>query len=240
MSTETELREQLATLTRIFAMRGLLGLHGHISAYDPESARVFICPGSGWDKASTRAEDIIVLDRQGEQLAGEQRRPLEWPIHTALHAARPDALAVAHLHAPYATLFTVAQREFRPVLLTGRLFGEGVPTYPEKSLIKTPDQGRRLAELIGHRRAALLQAHGVVVAASNIQELLLSSVLLEENARAAVLAAALGELGPLNAEDCVYGEDDAPMGRRAQLCWNYLATMEARWDRQSLAAGPLA
>ena len=47
MSSETELREQLATCARIFAMQGLLGLHGHVSVYQPEAKRVLFSPGSG-------------------------------------------------------------------------------------------------------------------------------------------------------------------------------------------------
>ena len=31
MASETELREQLATCARIFAMQGLIGLYGHVS-----------------------------------------------------------------------------------------------------------------------------------------------------------------------------------------------------------------
>ena len=74
MSKEEELREKIATLTRIFAMRGLLGIHGHISAYDPDADRMYICPGFGWDKANTRAEDLFVFNVKGDLLEGEGRR----------------------------------------------------------------------------------------------------------------------------------------------------------------------
>ena len=57
---------------------------------------------------------------------------MEWPIHTAIHGARADALAVAHLHTPYATLFAIAKREFHPVTLQGAVFAEGVPLYRKR------------------------------------------------------------------------------------------------------------
>lgn len=242
MSTEAELRDQVATLTRIFAMRGLLGLHGHISAYEPDRGRIYMCPGMGWDKATTRSEDLFVLDPEGKILEGEGRRvPLEWPIHTALHAARPDVLAVAHLHSPYATAFAVVRREFRPVLLSGALFAGGVPIYPEQHLITTPQQGRDVAKLIGDGRAALLRNHGVVVGASGLEELLMVSVLLEDTARAGVEAAALGELDFLGPEHAGRVEADATVQVRARLVWSYFAAMEARWDRQPpVGGGPIA
>jgi hypothetical protein len=37
MTSEKDLREQLATCTRIFAMQGMIGLFGHVSVYQPEN-----------------------------------------------------------------------------------------------------------------------------------------------------------------------------------------------------------
>jgi len=128
MFNEDEAREKLAQLARIFAMQGMLGLFGHLSVYNPEKKRVFITPGMGSDKGQLRPEDMVPCGLDGKPL-DRGRPPVEWPIHTALHAARADALAVAHLHPPHATLFTIAKRAFRPVTLQGTLFSAGVPLY---------------------------------------------------------------------------------------------------------------
>src|ERR1043165_7436240 len=143
MFNEDEAREKLAQLARIFAMQGMLGLFGHLSVYNPEKKRVFITPGMGSDKGQLRPEDMVPCDLDGKP-QGSGRPPVEWPIHTALHAARSDALAVAHLHPPHATLFTIAKREFRPVTLQGTLFSAGVPLYQEAQLVTTPERGRAL------------------------------------------------------------------------------------------------
>src|SRR5579862_2792017 len=107
-------------------MQGLMGVFGHISAFDKEHGRVLLSPGAGSDRGSTRPEEIWVFDLEGKVLEGSGCFPLEWPIHTAIHSARSDALAVAHLHSPYATLFAVNKREFRPVTLAGTMF-DAVP-----------------------------------------------------------------------------------------------------------------
>src|SRR5512142_1017319 len=156
MTDENELRQQLATCTRIFAMQGMIGVFGHVSVYQPETQRVFITPGMGSDKATLRPEQIVSTGLDGKPLHGKEGPPVEWPIHTALHAAREDALAVAHLHTPFATLFTIAKREFKPVTLQGAIFTPGLPLYPEAQLITTPERGEALRKIIAERRAVLL------------------------------------------------------------------------------------
>ena len=130
MTLEKDLREQLATCTRIFAMQGMIGVLGHVSVYQPETKRVLITPGMNYDEGSLQPKNMVPTDLDGKPLEGKIGPPVEWPIHTALHGARADALAVAHLHTPYATLFAIAKREFRPVTLQGSIFSDGVPFVP--------------------------------------------------------------------------------------------------------------
>ncbi len=232
MTLEKDLREQLATCARIFAMQGMIGVFGHVSVYQPETKRIFITPGMGSDKGSLRAEEMVPMDINGGPLEGGERPPVEWPIHTALHAAREDALAVAHLHAPYATLFAIAKREFQPVTLQGAIFSEGVPLYPEAQLITTPARGSSLLKVIGEKRAALLRGHGIVVVGKNLQEVLFASLVLEDDAKKTMQAATLGEVGTISPEECRAFGGEIALERRAQRAWNYFCSLEARWDRQ--------
>jgi 3-hydroxy-2-methylpyridine-4,5-dicarboxylate 4-decarboxylase len=232
MPTENDLREQLATCTRIFSMQGMIGVFGHVSVYQPESRRVFITPGMGSDKAKLRSEQMICADLDGKPLEGKEGPPVEWPIHTALHAARQDALAVAHLHTPYATLFTIAKREFKPVTLQGAIFSEGVPLYPEAQLITTPARASSLLKIMGEKRAVLLRGHGIVVAGKNLQEVLFASLVLEDDAKKSMQAAALGEVGTISPEECRAFGAEIALERRAQRAWNYFSSLESRWDRQ--------
>jgi len=232
MISEKDLREQLATCTRIFAMEGMIGVFGHVSVYQPETKRVFITPGMGSDKGSLRAEDMLITDLDGKPLEGREGPPVEWPIHTALHGARADAVAVAHLHTPYATLFTIAKREFQPVTLQGAIFSEGVPLYPQAQLITTPARGSSLLKVIGDKRAVLLRGHGIVVAGKNLQEVLFASLVLEDDAKKTMQAATLGEVGTISPEECRTFGAEIALERRAQRAWNYFCSLEARWDRQ--------
>ena len=157
---------------------------------------------------------------------------MEWPIHTALHGARADALAVAHLHTPYATLFAIAKREFRPVTLQGAVFNDGVPLYPEAQLITNPERGHSLLKVIGEKRAALLRGHGIVVVGQNLQEVLYTALVLEDDTKKTLQAVTLGEVGTIAPEECRAFGAEIALERRAQRAWNYFCSLEARWDRQ--------
>ena len=232
MTSENDLREQLATCTRIFTMQGMIGVFGHVSVYQPETKTVFITPGMGSDKGSLRPEDMVPTDLDGKPQAGKDGPPVEWPIHTALHAARPDALAVAHLHTPYATLFTIAKRKFQPVTLQGAIFADGVPLYPEAQLITNPARGDALLKVIADKRAVLLRGHGIVVAGKNLEEVLYSALVLEDDAKKSWQAAALGEVGTISEEECRAFGAEIALERRAQRAWSYFCSLEKRWDRQ--------
>lgn len=232
MATDSDLRERLATCARILAMQGLLGLHGHISVFDPATKRVLITPGSGSDKANLRAEHMISADLDGKPLAGTMGPPREWPIHTALHAARPDAIAIAHLHPPYATLFAIARQEYRPLTMHSSIFADGVPFYREAHLITTVERGTKLLRAIGDRRALFMRAHGITAVARTIEELLHTVLALENDALKTLQAEALGGARVLSDEECRRADAETPIEHVAERTWTYYTTLEARWDRQ--------
>ena len=231
MALESELKEQLATCARIFAMQGLLGVHGHVSVFESEMRRMLITPGAGSDKANLRAEDMVVAGLDGKALDGK-RPPLEWPIHTALHAARADALAIAHLHPPYATLFSIAKREYQPITMHSALFAKGVPFYPEAHLVTTIERGEKLRLAIGDKRAAFQRGHGITVVARNLPELLHITLSLENDALKTLQAERLGELRVLSPAEVELLTREITLEMVAPRTWTYFSTLEARWDRQ--------
>ncbi len=233
MANEDEIRSKLATCARILSMKGLIGLYGHVSAYDPDSGRVYITPGAGSDRANVRPEELWVFTTAGEKLSGEGRLAAEWPIHTAIHAARPDAVAVAHLHAPFSTLFAIAKREFRPVTITGAMcgFGDGLPLFEERGLVLTNEQGQRLARELGSHKAILMLCHGSAVVGNSIEDLTHACLVLEDNAMKIYQAAALGEVCSFTPEECaaIY---ERRMLTGVSAAWEYFTRQESRWGRQ--------
>jgi ribulose-5-phosphate 4-epimerase/fuculose-1-phosphate aldolase len=232
MSNETVLREKLATCSRIMAMQEMLGCFGHISVYDPTVGRVYMSPGMGADKACVRPDDVLATDIEGKILEGDHRLPAEWPIHTVLHGTRSDALAIAHLHAPYSTLFSITKREFRPVTLQGSIFSDGVPLYTEPRLVRDVEDGKRLAGVIGDGMAAFMRGHGIVVVARDVEEMLYCAMVLEDEATKAAQVAPLGEFHCLTHHECNAFHGKQALPDRSKRAWGYYAQLEKRWDKQ--------
>jgi ribulose-5-phosphate 4-epimerase/fuculose-1-phosphate aldolase len=231
MSQDTILRDKLATCTRILAMQELMGLFGHISVFDPDRERVYFSPGMGADKADVGADHILASNLAGDVLTGDQRLPAEWPIHTVLHRRRGDAIAVAHLHSPYATLFSMSERKFRPVTLQGSIFDQEIPIYQDPRLVRSVGQGEALADGIGDRAAIFMRGHGVVIVARDIEEMLFAALILEDEARKAVDLAALGHFHCLDHHDCQAFGGREDLAGRSKRAWGYYEKLEKRWDR---------
>ncbi len=232
MASESVLRENLATSVRILTMQGLIGLFGHVSAYEPERGRIYFSPSKGADKATVKPEDLVVADIEGNVLEGNGPVPKEWPIHTAVHKARPDVLAIAHLHPPCSTLFSIVSATYRPVTLQGAAFGDGIPVFKEPHLITTPALGLKVAKLMGKKRALLLRGHGTVVGGRDVEEMLYLNLMLEDDTRKAAQAKPLGKLQPFTPQQCRAFEAEEPLKPRSQRAWHYFSQLEARWDRQ--------
>ena len=60
---------------------------------------------SGWGFEEIDAGRIVLVSAQGEVLAGDGPRHIEYPIHTEIMAARPDVGAVVHTHSAAACAF---------------------------------------------------------------------------------------------------------------------------------------
>src|SRR6202008_3759201 len=130
MSEEEILRAKTATLTRMLNLQGTIGMFGHVSIRVPGTDKCFISPGASTDKATVRPENIFTYDIDGTIIDHPGGLiPLEWRIHTQIHRDRPDAMCIAHLHAPHARALGVAGKDVVPGFVHGSFLHGGVPTW---------------------------------------------------------------------------------------------------------------
>ncbi len=92
----------------------VVGTEGNISARIPETDRVLIKP-SGVPLGFLKAEDLIVVDLDGNRVEGELAPSIETPLHTAIYRVRSDVQGVVHTHAPFSTAFGIAGTEIIPL-----------------------------------------------------------------------------------------------------------------------------
>jgi len=189
---EAEAREQLAQGARALNRLDLLNLSGHVSLRIPESPLILITPGGGLDKARLTAADMVTIDADGKRMAGPYPPPWETPIHTAIHAARPELDSVGHLHAHWCTVWSVVDRPLDVVLNYATPLGGPLPCYDDLRWITTPELGEDLCAALGAAKAVLMRGHGITVVGDTLAEMFYHAMALEENARVLWEASVVG------------------------------------------------
>ena len=197
MQGTQQLREKLATACRLLYMEGLMDHAGLAGARIPETGNLLLNPREmrgteGRHPGMMAADDLVVVDPQGKKVEGSNNPPSETPIFTGVFRARPDVMAVFHLHLPTATLFSVVGKPILPIGVMGSPFGAAVPVCADGTLIQRPEQGDDVALALGGNVAVMLQAHGAVIVGKTVEEAFVASVLLEDNAQRQYRAAMIG------------------------------------------------
>ncbi len=90
---------------------GLVDLtFGNVSVADPK-ARVFAIKPSGVDYDKLRADDMVVLDYDGQVVEGELRPSSDTPTHRCLYRRFEGIRSVVHTHSRSAVAFAQAGRD---------------------------------------------------------------------------------------------------------------------------------
>ncbi len=184
---------------------------GHPSVRDPEGRGAWM-KASGWGFEEVDASRIVLVSPEGEVLAGDGPRHIEYPIHTEIMAARPDVGAVVHTHSPAACQFAALDVPLRPLDHAGSLFCyPGLPRFAlTGGLIKNKSLGQALAAALGDAVAILLPQHGIVTVGPDTPAAVMAAVLLDRACRTQLTAMAAG---PLRA----WGPEDDTVAKRADV-----------------------
>ena len=182
----------------------MIDFSGHVSARIPSTGEILIN-----HRASRRCEvtegDIIKVDLEGKKLVGEGEPPSEVFIHTSIYKARPEVMAVAHIHPPVTTSLGIAGKPIVPVIYHGAIFADGVPVYDDCRHVNTPERGEAMTKVMGSSRAVIIRGHGATVAADSVKAVFFASVYLEDNARQLFAAHSVGEPKVLRPEELAEG-----------------------------------
>jgi L-ribulose-5-phosphate 4-epimerase len=205
------LRQQVLNANLALPAHGLVTLTwGNVSGIDREQGLVAIKP-SGISYDAITAEDLVVLDLEGNQVDGARQPSTDTPTHLALFRAFDSIGAVVHTHSTWATAWAQAKREI-PILGTSHADLCPGPIPLTRALTKEEIEddyegatGLALIEAIGERDseevpAVLARGHGPFSWAKDPEAAVETAVTLEEVARLAALTVALEPgIGPLAA-----------------------------------------
>jgi len=178
-----ELKESVFDATISAYREGLFaGTSGNLSMCDPERRVVAITPTSlRYEKMS--ADDIIVINLNGDTLEGTLKPSSEWKMHTEIYKQRPDVFAVVHTHSPYATSFAVVRKVIPTVLIEMIGFLGGEVPIAEFEMPGSAELGRSALKALVDRNACLLSNHGVVAIGATLEQAHIRAVYVEDAAK---------------------------------------------------------
>lgn len=213
---------EVAAVTRLLEAQGILDYSGHVSAHIPGHDAFAIQIGST-SRAEVAPDSMLVVDLAGKVIEGDGLPPSELPIHLEILKSRPDVQAVLHSHMELAIAFTMMEGiTLVPMRARASRWKSGIPTDPDPSHIKLPEQGRALAKTLGAHHAALMRAHGLVLVAASARALFIDAVHFKENATAHMQALQAGAR-PLPLTDAEIAQIERMEMRdwHIKKLWNY-------------------
>lgn len=190
-----EMRRKLAYACRILAANGQNDtIYGHVS-YRQAGAEYYWMKPAAMGLDEVMPDTVIRLDLDGSVLEGDLPRHVEYPIHAEIFRARPEVTCVVHTHPLSSIAFAAAQQPLRAVSHEGTQFTPpDVPRFTQTSdLIVTRELGAAVAAVLGSSLACYLRNHGIVVAATTIEETIVAAINLERASQVQLLASASGE-----------------------------------------------
>ena len=191
------LREDLALALRAASLHGLSeGVCNHFSIELPDNSGRFLLNPRGLLWEEVYADDIVMVDASGEQLAG--RHPVEptaMYIHAAIHQIAGKA-CVLHTHMPYATALTLTKAGALDTTLSQnamRFHNRIAIDQSYNGLALDAEEGARIARAMQGADVAFLGNHGVVVCADHMAYAYDDLYMLERSCLMQVLAMSTGQ-----------------------------------------------
>lgn len=173
------------------------GTSGNIAVRDEEEDVVAITP-SGIAYKTMKAEDIAIVDLDGNWIDGPYKPSSETPMHTAVLRARKDVKATVHTHGMYATIMAMDDEELKP---TTPPQAEFVPVrIVPFTMPGSKDLAQIVVDTLDDGRAVLLKNHGMFCCGKNIKAAMAATIYTEEMATTAYYAKMLGKFQPMPEE----------------------------------------
>lgn len=174
---------------------------GNVSAIDPETRLVVIKP-SGVSYDEMTADDMVVVDLDGNVVEGHLNPSSDTPTHLALYRAWPEIGGIVHTHSTYATAWAQAGKSIPAIGTThADYFHNEIPCTGDMSEqevkgayeLETGNVIVRRFEVINpvHTPGVLVKNHGPFAWGKDCDEAVHNAVVLEQVAKMAYLAYAI-------------------------------------------------
>ncbi|MEK9875401.1 MAG: aldolase [Betaproteobacteria bacterium] len=193
----TKLRADLALALRAASMHGLAeGVCNHFSIELPDHSGRFLLNPRGLLWQEVQAEDIVLVDADGEVLAGKHPvEPTAMYIHSAVHKICKK-ICVLHTHMPNATALSLTDARALDTTLSQtamRFHGRIAIDDQYNGLALDVSEGERIARSMNGADIAFLGNHGVIVCSDRMDYAYDDLYYIERSCELEVLARSTGK-----------------------------------------------
>src|SRR5438309_10553412 len=223
---EWRARVDLAAAYRLVAFYGWDDLiFTHISARVPGADHHFLLNPYGMMFDEVTASSLVKVDPEGKKVMDSPYfiNPAGFTIHSAVHAAREDALCVMHLHTDYGIAVSAQNDGLLPISKQAMFALSSLAYHDYEGLALVEEEKPRLVAALGAKKFVILRNHGLLTLGRTAAEAFLGMFLLERACKIQILAQSGGtELAkiPNDIVDRVASQMSAvTVGQGATLTW---------------------
>ena len=179
---EWQLRVQLAACYRLFDHLGWTEMiFNHISMRVPGPEHHFLINPFGLHYSEVTASNLVKIDLDGT-IVGPSAYPVNpagFVIHSAIHAAVPEARCIMHTHTTAGMAVASSKRGLDPTTRSGAFIMHLVGYHDFEGNVVLDDEKPRLVANLGAKRALILRNHGLLATGPTIPDAFILMKLLQ-------------------------------------------------------------
>ena len=188
-------KQKLAAAFRLFGKFGFdEGVAGHITVRDPEHTDHFWVNPFGVSFKQIKISDLILVNHDGDIVEGSGLlNGAAFAIHSQIHKHLPHVTAAAHSHSVYGKAWASLGRPLDPITQDSCAFFDDHVVFNEfNGVVLDLDEGQKIAEQLGTKKAAILQNHGLLTVGNTVEEAAWWYITMERTCQAQLMAEAAG------------------------------------------------
>jgi ribulose-5-phosphate 4-epimerase/fuculose-1-phosphate aldolase len=192
---EWQTRLDLAAAYRLVALFGWDDLiFTHISARVPGPEHHFLINPYGMMFDEITASSLVKVGLDGKKVMDSSYdiNPAGFTIHSAIHAAREDALCVMHLHTRHGVAISAKKQGLLPISQQSLFVLASLAYHDYEGLALNEGEKPRLVGDLGNKNNLILRNHGLLTIGSNAAEAFLAMYNLERACEIQLMAEAGG------------------------------------------------
>ncbi len=232
--------EEWAARVELAAVYRLIALHRwddmiftHVSIRVPGPEHHFLINPYGLLFEEITASSLVKIDLEGNIVAPTSYfiNPAGFTIHSAIHAARADALCVIHLHTDAGVGVSAMQDGLMPLTQNALLVRPHLAYHEYEGVALDLGERERLVRDLGDKRLMLLRNHGTLGTGAGAADAFMGIYYLERACAQQVAALSGGRAGVLIAPEAAQDEakaQSALLPMAAALAWPGLLRKLAR------------